>query len=144
GLDRDDVDGVGVVRMRLDGEAEVRRDAVGDILPRIAPVVAAIQSPVVLEEEPLGTRRMVRHLVHALPELRILVGKEYGADAGDETRAARTLIVRDRVDRLAGEVWAVDGPLLTRVVGGEDEGALGSSYQYKSCGVHRTTRTSSG
>src|SRR5207247_5187622 len=52
---------------------------VRDVLPRIARIVAAVEPPMVLQEEALGARGMERDLVDTLAELRVLVGQEIGA-----------------------------------------------------------------
>ena len=62
-------------------EAEVRRDAVRDVAPRIAGVVTAIETPVILQEQAIGIGRMTHDLVHALAELRMLVRQEVRAHA---------------------------------------------------------------
>ena len=47
-VERDDVEGVLVVRMRGGGEPELGRQAFGDLRPRTAGVVAAVHADVVL------------------------------------------------------------------------------------------------
>jgi hypothetical protein len=47
----------------------------------VAAVVAAIEAPVVLQEERARALRVERDLVHALPELGMLVGQEVGTHA---------------------------------------------------------------
>ena len=67
--------------MNGDSKAEVGRDAVRDVGPRLAAVIGAVKAPVVLQEHPLRARLRLRHLVDALAELRMLVWEEVGADA---------------------------------------------------------------
>src|SRR3989442_1503225 len=64
GFDRDDVNRVRIVRVHEHREAEVRGDTVGDVAPRVAAVVTAVDPPVVLEEQPLGAGGVLHHLVH--------------------------------------------------------------------------------
>ena len=53
-LDGHDVDGVGLVRMDVDGEAEVGRQVPADLDPGLAAVVAAHHVPVLLHVEHIG------------------------------------------------------------------------------------------
>src|SRR5258706_10885697 len=94
-LDRDYVDGVWIVGVHLHREAEIRRNAVGDILPGVTPVVAPIEPPVILEEKPLRSRRVVHDFVNTLAELRIpvLLGHELRADPGVSGAPALATIV---------------------------------------------------
>src|SRR5918993_3700792 len=81
GVQRDDPGGVGVGRVGDHGEAEVARHPVGHVLPVVAPVVAAVQAPVVLEVQAVRTPTGRGDLVDALAELGVLVGQEDGPDA---------------------------------------------------------------
>ena len=97
-------------------------------------VVGAVDAAVVLQEEPLGTRRVPGHLVHALAELGVLLalGQELGPDAlvarrpraavvgglvdaagrdrdGHRRRVGR--VRKDRVEGLAAEAGAPLGSL---------------------------------
>src|SRR5258705_5903490 len=94
-LDRDYVHGVGIMGVHLHREAEIRRNAVGYILPGVAPIVAAVKSPVILEEKPLWSRRVVHDFVDTLAELRIpvLLGHELRADPGVSGAPALATIV---------------------------------------------------
>ena len=51
-VERDDVERVPVVRMRRRGEAELGRQALGDLDPLVAAVVAAVHADVVLLVHP--------------------------------------------------------------------------------------------
>src|SRR4029079_19506385 len=81
------------VRMRLHGEPEVGRDAVGDVGPIVAPVVAPIEPPVILQEEAAVPRGIVDDLVDALTELGILVRQKLRAHADIPRAPARAAIV---------------------------------------------------
>src|SRR4029079_17398033 len=70
-----------VVRIDLHGEAEIGRQALADVIPRIAGVVAAIYAPVMLQKHPRRVRRMRHHLVHALSPFRILLVGRHEARA---------------------------------------------------------------
>ncbi len=61
-------------------KSEVRRHALRRLAPRVAAVVRAVEAEVVLEEEPVGFRRVARHLVDALAELRVLLLEEVRLD----------------------------------------------------------------
>src|SRR5918992_1686516 len=81
GVQRDDPGGVGVGRVSDHGEAEVARHPVGHVLPVVAPVVAAVEAPVVLEVEAVRAPAGRGDPVHAPAELGVLVGQEHGPDA---------------------------------------------------------------
>ena len=67
--DREGEDGLGVVGVDHDREAELRGESGRDVLPGVAPVVGAVDTAVVLQVQPVGARRVAGHLVHALAEL---------------------------------------------------------------------------
>jgi len=81
GLDGENIDSVGIVWMHDHGKTEVGGHAEGNILPGIAAIVGAIESPVILQEEALGPGGMENDFVHALTELGIFFGHEDDADA---------------------------------------------------------------
>src|SRR5882724_11549106 len=62
-------------------EAKIRRHAVGNVGPVLAVVDRAIQTKMILQEEPFRTRRMHHDLMHALTEIGILAGHEHYADS---------------------------------------------------------------
>ncbi len=66
--------------MREHGKTKVRRYSVGNVEPVLGTVIRAVQSPMTLQEEAMGTSRMHCDLVYALPELRIFVGHGHSAD----------------------------------------------------------------
>src|SRR5262245_25896789 len=95
-LERQHIDGVGVVRMDRDREAKVRGQALGDRVPAVAVIVAAqhadvgarsagtvpaAPAAVVLHVEAARRVLVADHLVHALAELRIRIGLESRAHA---------------------------------------------------------------
>src|SRR5439155_12486558 len=99
GLERNDVDRVGVVRMHDPGKAEVGGKSLADRSPRMAVIIAAQdtntrvvgKTAVVLHVQPARHVRVASDLVHALTELDEGIGEETGADAfvsGRECRAA--------------------------------------------------------
>ena len=61
-------------------ETEVRRHAMGDVLPSLAVVVGAVQAPMVLQEEPFRARGVHGDLMDALAELGILLRRMHDAD----------------------------------------------------------------
>jgi hypothetical protein len=75
-------------------EAEVAGQPVGDRGPGAAVVVGAVDAVVVLRVQPLGVAGVPGDLVHALAELRPLVGHEVGADAGVARRPTRPGVLR--------------------------------------------------
>src|ERR1700722_15411049 len=66
GLERDQVRGIAAARMRDQRKAELRRQSIVDVDPRIAAVVAAIDAGMVLEINARGIFRIVAHLMRAL------------------------------------------------------------------------------
>ena len=73
-LDRDDVDGVRLVRVNVDREPEVGRQVAADLVPRLAGVVAAHDVPVLLHEQHVRTRRVHGDAVNAVADLGSRVG----------------------------------------------------------------------
>ena len=67
--------------MSRHGEAEIRRQTVGDVVPGVRAVIGPIETPVVLQEQAIRPIRMPNDLVHALPELRKPLRHERNADA---------------------------------------------------------------
>src|SRR5512140_697587 len=61
------------MRIDLQRKTKIRGHAVGDVLPAITAIIAAIKAPVILQKESLRIRGMADDLVHALAPLRILL-----------------------------------------------------------------------
>ena len=80
-VDGDDVDGLRLVGMHVDGEAEVGRQVAADLAPGLAGVVAAHDVPVLLHVQHVGTRRVHREAVHAVADLGVRVGDAFGVQA---------------------------------------------------------------
>src|ERR1700730_15731522 len=97
-FDRDDVDRLGLVRVDVDRESEVRREVPTDFAPRVARVVGAHDIPVLLHEEHVRTGWVHRDAMHAMTDLGIRVRD-----------ALRPQAVVDRPPTLAGAV-APEGP----------------------------------
>src|SRR5882762_9429392 len=111
-LDGDDVDGLRLVRVNVDHEAEVGGQIAADFLPKVAGVVAAHDVPVLLHEEDVRARRVHGNVVNAVADL--------GSGVGDVLRAQSL----------------VDGPPgLAAVVG--TEGARGRDGDVDAAGVLR-------
>jgi hypothetical protein len=94
----DDERRVGIARVERDREAEPAWQTVAvQALPAVAAVVRAVGTEVVLLPEPLGLMRVQKQLVHALPDLRILVGKIVGGRAlvGRRPRLAAVFAAED-------------------------------------------------
>src|SRR5258708_10602123 len=68
-LNVDDVNRIAVVRVSNHAEATVRRHSARDASPGIATTVAAIESPMVLQEKPLWLGWVLHDLLHALSKL---------------------------------------------------------------------------
>ena len=77
-LDRHHVDGVRLVRVHVDREAEVGRQVAADLVPRLAGVVAAHHVPVLLHEQHGRARRVHGDPVHAVADLGVRVGDVLG------------------------------------------------------------------
>src|ERR1700720_2817785 len=73
---RHDVHAVRIVWVHQHRETKIRGHPTRDVLPRITPVIGAVQPPVVLQEQSLGPRFMERNLMHALSELWIFLWQE--------------------------------------------------------------------
>src|SRR5229473_4448531 len=80
-LERQRIDRVQIVGMHRHRKSKVRWYAPGDVAPRIAAIVAAVQSEMVLEKQAIRARGVAHHLVHALAKLRILLGQELRPDS---------------------------------------------------------------
>ena len=74
-LDRDDVDGVRLVRVNLDREPEVGRQVAADLVPGVAGVVAAHDVPMLLHEQHVRARGVHGDAVDAVADLRVRVGQ---------------------------------------------------------------------
>ena len=73
-LDRHDVDRLGFVRVHVDRKAEIARQIAADFAPRVTRVVAAHHVPVFLHEEHVGARGVHGDAMHAMADLRVLIG----------------------------------------------------------------------
>ena len=78
-LDRNNISAIGIMRVHDDRKSKIRRHAVGNVGPVLRVIVGAVNSPVILQEKPFRPRGMHGDLMHALPELGILVGHEQGS-----------------------------------------------------------------
>jgi len=67
---RNDVDVFRIVRIYFQRKPKIGRHAISDVVPRITAVIAAIESPVILQEYPLRVRRVAHDLVHTLSPFR--------------------------------------------------------------------------
>jgi len=67
--------------MRDHCETKIRRHSIGNVQPVFGTVIGAVQSPMTLQKEALGTSRMHCDFVYALPELRVSVRHGHGADS---------------------------------------------------------------
>src|SRR6185369_10766987 len=116
-LDGNDVDGIGLVRVYVDDEAEVGRKIAADFLPVVAGVVAAHNVPVLLHEERVGTRVVHGDVVDAVSDLGVGIGDVLRAEAAIDGLPADTAVVG------AESARSGDGDVHTLVVGGiEDDG----------------------
>ena len=89
-VERDHVEAVAIVRMRGGGEAELGRQAVGDLVPRLPGVVAAVHADVVLLVQAVVVARRHHELVHAVADLGVLerpVGAQARGCAASTSRA---------------------------------------------------------
>ena len=91
--DRDDVDGVRLVRMHGDREAEVGRQVPADLVPRLASIVAAHDVPVLLHEEHAWARRVHRDAVDTMADLCRWIGNTFGAQAPVDRPPGRAGVV---------------------------------------------------
>ena len=97
-LDRHDVDGLGVLGVHVDHEAEVGREVPAHLPPGVAAVVAAHDVPVLLHVQHVGPGRVGGDVVDAVAHL--------GVGVGDPLRVEAPV---DRPPRAAGVV-AAEGP----------------------------------
>ena len=74
-LDGHDVNRLGLMRMDIDGKAEVGRQIAADLAPLVAGVVAAQNVPMFLHEEHVRTRRMHGDAMDAMADLRVRIGQ---------------------------------------------------------------------
>src|ERR1051325_5582918 len=83
-----DIDGVGLVGVDVDGEAEIGGEIAGDFVPGVAAVVAAHDVPVFLHEQDVGLFGVHGDAMDAVAD--------FGVGVGD--------VLRDQtfVDRLPG------------------------------------------
>ena len=93
GVERDDVEAVAVVRVRGGGEAELGRQAVGDLDPGLPGVVAAVHADVVLLVQAVVVDRRHHELVHAVADLGVLE-RPVGAQAAVARRPRPAVVGR--------------------------------------------------
>jgi hypothetical protein len=74
-LDRDDVDGVRLVGVYGDGEAEIAGQVTADLLPGVAGVVTAHHVPMLLHEQHVRARRVHGNIVDAVAHLGLRIGQ---------------------------------------------------------------------
>lgn len=115
--ERDDEDGVRVVAVDRDRESEVGGQALGELRPVVAAVLAAVDAAVVLLVEQARLGRVCDEAVDAVPGLDIVFRQEVGADAAVDRLPALT-VVGAAVEAADGD-GGVDGG---RVVGGGVDG----------------------
>src|SRR5471030_2499000 len=75
-------------------KTEIRRHAIGNVLPCVSAIITAIQPPVILEIETLRIGGITADLVNALTKLRILFRKKIGAHTPVARLPGSTAIVR--------------------------------------------------
>src|SRR5262245_32100947 len=80
-LNRDDVDGVRLVRVDIDHETEIRRQIPADLFPGIAGVFRAQDIPMLLHKEYIGARAIHGDAVNAMADLSRGVGDVKGMQA---------------------------------------------------------------
>ena len=93
-LDRNNVNGLRLVRVDVDHESEVGREIAADLLPRLARVVAAHHVPMLLHVQHRRPRRVHRHVVHAMTNFGTLVGDAFGLQAAVHRPPRRAGVVR--------------------------------------------------
>src|SRR5205085_7646897 len=91
-VERDHVEGVAIVRMHRRGEAELARQAVGDLEPRMAAVVAAVHADVVLLVHARRVRGRAHQAMHAEADLFVWTGP-VGAESLVARRPVRAAVV---------------------------------------------------
>jgi len=102
-LTRDDVDGLRLMRVHIDGEAEVGGQVAADLGPGVAGVIAAHDIPVLLHKEHAGPRRMQGNAMHAVADLRIGVRKLVRRLQAAVTGAPRLAAVVSSEDTRGGD-----------------------------------------
>src|SRR6266566_4409968 len=73
-FDRDDVNGVRLMRMNVDREAEIAWQVAADFAPGVAGVIAAHDVPMFLHEERVRTLWMHRDMMHTMTDLGLRIG----------------------------------------------------------------------
>ena len=81
-LDGDDVDGLRLVRVDIDREAEVGGQVAADLLPGLAGVVAAHHVPMLLHEQHVRARGVHGDAVDAVADLGVRVGELVAGTSG--------------------------------------------------------------
>ena len=112
-LDRDDVDGLGLVGVDADRESEVAGEIAADLRPVSARVVTAADVPMLLHKQRVRAGRMHREVVDAVTDLSLRVGEEAGTQAPGGNLPRRSLIVRAKRSR--GGDRDVHAPRVCRV-----------------------------
>src|SRR5581483_571975 len=92
--DGNDVNGVRLVGVHIDDEAEVGRQIAADLLPRLASVIGAHDIPVFLHEQRVRPRRMHRQPVDAVAD--------FGGRVGYLFRTKATVNRAPRLGRVVG------------------------------------------
>ncbi len=92
-IERDHVEAVAIVGMRGGREAELGRQAVRDLVPRLPRVVAAVHADVVLLVEAVVVARRHHELVHAVADLGV-VERPVGAQPAVARRPGRAVVRR--------------------------------------------------
>jgi hypothetical protein len=100
-VERQNIDGVWIMRMDRHRKAKIGWDSVGNVLPGIASIVTTVQAPVILQKEPLWSLGVLNDLMHALAKLRIFFGQELGSHP-TVLRVPRLTLVVAPVDTSCG------------------------------------------
>jgi hypothetical protein len=120
--DRHDVDGLRLVRVHVDREAEIGGQVTAHLVPRVAGVVAAHDVPVLLHEEHVGTRGVDGQTMHAVPHIRVRIRDGLGVQSlVDWTPALATVVAAERPGRRYRDV---DPPF---IAGTDDDGVQAHS-----------------
>ncbi len=93
GIFHDDENGIRIMSIKGDGEAEIGGQIVLDIYPIIAGIDALVNATVVLLVEYIRLCRMLNHAMKTLPKLRVFVRHEVRAHVFVEKDPALTAII---------------------------------------------------
>src|SRR5262249_17864331 len=103
-----DVDGLRLVRVDLDREAEVGRQVAADLVPGLAGVVAAHDVPVLLHEQDVGARPVHGDAVNAVADLGVRVGDVVRTQPPvDRLPGLATIVRPERAGGRDGDVHAL-------------------------------------